>query len=387
MPTPISQFNSAALLLNTDIVAGLRTQNDYTFPIIGIGDSLGSPIISWSQGAGSLTVPNINSINFQNNTAGNAPIISVNSSGAIPDTQANLTIEALGIGYVDFTGTGMIKIPVGTTGQRPTNVAGGLRLNSTDGLLEFDNGSVWIPIPITSVTSVTGTANEITASPTTGDVVLSIPTTFVAPGSITATTTISGTTFNSSTLTASELVLTDGSKNLVSAAHLNVPLGGTGNTTFTAYSVICAGTTATGTFQDVSGVGTSGQVLTSNGPAALPTWQTDSSGGGLFVDQTTSTRTLAPFTTYLTDNGASLVTYTLPASPTIGDWYEIIGYSSGGWQVAQNASNQIIWGYIATTVGTSGALIYGFHTDKITLRYCGSNTWVCYATQGLPQVV
>lgn len=49
--------------------------------------------------------------------------------------------------------------------------------------------------------------------------------------------------------------------------------GGTGNTTFTAYSVIAAGTTATGAFQNVSGVGTSGQVLTSNGASALPTWQ------------------------------------------------------------------------------------------------------------------
>ncbi len=55
--------------------------------------------------------------------------------------------------------------------------------------------------------------------------------------------------------------------------------GGTGNTTFTAYSVICAGTTATGAFQDVSGVGTSGDVLTSNGAGALPTWQPSSGGG------------------------------------------------------------------------------------------------------------
>lgn len=53
--------------------------------------------------------------------------------------------------------------------------------------------------------------------------------------------------------------------------------GGTGNTTFTAYSVIAAGTTATGAFQNVSGVGTAGQVLTSNGAAALPTWQSTSS--------------------------------------------------------------------------------------------------------------
>lgn len=50
--------------------------------------------------------------------------------------------------------------------------------------------------------------------------------------------------------------------------------GGTGNTTFTPYSVIAAGTTATGAFQNVSGLGSSGNVLTSNGAGALPTWQT-----------------------------------------------------------------------------------------------------------------
>lgn len=54
---------------------------------------------------------------------------------------------------------------------------------------------------------------------------------------------------------------------------LPVGNGGTNNTTFTAYSVICAGTTATGAFQNVSGLGSSTQVLTSNGAAALPTWQ------------------------------------------------------------------------------------------------------------------
>src|ERR1700678_2371845 len=64
------------------------------------------------------------------------------------------------------------------------------------------------------------------------------------------------------------------------AGTLSVAGGGTGDTSFTAYSVITGGTTSTGALQSVSGVGTSGQVLTSNGPAALPTWQAASSGGG-----------------------------------------------------------------------------------------------------------
>lgn len=61
---------------------------------------------------------------------------------------------------------------------------------------------------------------------------------------------------------------------------LPVGNGGTGNTTFTPYSLICAGTTATGAFQNVSGLGTTGQQLTSNGAGALPTWQAGSNPGG-----------------------------------------------------------------------------------------------------------
>lgn len=59
---------------------------------------------------------------------------------------------------------------------------------------------------------------------------------------------------------------------------LPVGNGGTGNTTFTPFSVICAGTTATGAFQNVVGLGNAGEQLTSNGAGLLPTWQTASGG-------------------------------------------------------------------------------------------------------------
>jgi hypothetical protein len=57
--------------------------------------------------------------------------------------------------------------------------------------------------------------------------------------------------------------------------------GGTGDTSFTAYSVICGGTTSTGALQNVSGLGSSGEVLTSNGASMLPTWQPASGGSGI----------------------------------------------------------------------------------------------------------
>lgn len=54
---------------------------------------------------------------------------------------------------------------------------------------------------------------------------------------------------------------------------LGVANGGTGIATATAYAVLCGGTTGTGAFQSVASVGSAGQVLTSNGAGALPTFQ------------------------------------------------------------------------------------------------------------------
>jgi len=54
---------------------------------------------------------------------------------------------------------------------------------------------------------------------------------------------------------------------------LDVTEGGTGRSSATAYAVICGGTTATGDHQSIASVGTAGQILTSNGAGALPTFQ------------------------------------------------------------------------------------------------------------------
>lgn len=91
-------------------------------------------------------------------------------------------------------------------------------------------------------------------------------------------------TFNGTTLTVNTLGLTNA---------LTVPNGGTGVTSATAYALLTGGTTSTGAFQTVSGTGTSGQVLVSNGAGALPSWQTFTNpaqaGGALIVNTTTVT--------------------------------------------------------------------------------------------------
>jgi len=105
--------------------------------------------------------------------------------------------------------------------------------------------------------------------------------------------------------------------------QLSVPRGGTGNSTFTAYSVICAGTTATGAFQNVSGLGTAGEQLTSNGPGMLPTWQTGTAvtpAALTRVDDTNVTLTL----------GGTPTTALLQATSITAGWAGQLSLARGG---------------------------------------------------------
>lgn len=65
--------------------------------------------------------------------------------------------------------------------------------------------------------------------------------------------------------------------------ELPVANGGTGLATTTAYSVVFTGTTSTGAFQASAGPGTAGQILTSNGAGALPTFQTSTAASKSYV--------------------------------------------------------------------------------------------------------
>lgn len=60
--------------------------------------------------------------------------------------------------------------------------------------------------------------------------------------------------------------------NIAGISPVTVPNGGTGRTSFTPYGVIVANTTATGALQQVSGLGTLGQSLVSQGAGAFPIW-------------------------------------------------------------------------------------------------------------------
>ena len=97
--------------------------------------------------------------------------------------------------------------------------------------------------------------------------------------------------------------------------------GGTGDTSFTAFAVLAGGTTATGALQNVSGLGTANQVLTSNGAGTLPTWQ--STGASLLaitnVNHAASPYTVLSSDEYIAvDTSGGIVTLLLPNAPATG---------------------------------------------------------------------
>lgn len=128
----------------------------------------------------------------------------------------------------------------------------------------------------------------------------------IKPGSnLTADRTLTlttGDTDRTLTLTANSSI--GGTAYVSGGTDVIVADGGTGVSSLTAYAVICGGTTTTNPVQSIAGVGTSGQVLTSNGPAALPTFQAAASGGLVFLTsgtvsaQATLPIVLTSYTTY-----------------------------------------------------------------------------------------
>ena len=86
------------------------------------------------------------------------------------------------------------------------------------------------------------------------------------------------------------------------------------------------------------GTGTAGQVLTSNGPGADPSYQ--AVGLTSYVNVTSATQTMAVNTGYVTNDPASLITYTPPATCAVGTRFAIVGNSSNGWTLDLAANSQ-----------------------------------------------
>lgn len=176
--------------------------------------------------------------------------------------------------------------------------------------------------------------------------------------------TLSGTTLNSTVVLSSLTTVGTITSGVWNGTAITVPNGGTGNTSLTAYAVLTGGTTSTSPVQSIASVGTAGQVLTSNGAGALPTFQTATGTGTVnsgtagnvayYATSTNAVSTTAAFTVGATGpNGIIVGTNTnnsaaagvvgeyidaaaaatnFPASATFGDLTSI-SLTAGDWDV------------------------------------------------------
>ena len=247
--------------------------------------------------AGSVAVVassmNFNGLTSGTNTSaamvvGSGASISATGSGAITATGLSATLGISGGGtgetsktpafdalsplqvhgdilYYDGSRNDNMRLGIGTSGQA-------LKVG-TSGLPEWGTIST---LPVTDTTSIAEGSSDATKEVrlevdglTTGTTrVVTVPDSNTTLPIASQVITLSGpTAARTYTLPdANATVLTDN-------AAVTVAQGGSGRATATAYAVICGGTSATGAHQSIASVGTAGQVLTSNGAGALPSFQ------------------------------------------------------------------------------------------------------------------
>lgn len=119
--------------------------------------------------------------------------------------------------------------------------------------------------------------------------------------------------------------------------------------------------------------GLSGNVLTSNGPLLPPSFQA-SSPAFSWIDQTMTPVAMVVNTGYIMNDGATLITATLPATAVVGSTIRIAGNASGLWTIAQNAGQTIHFGSVNTTTGVTGSLSSSSTYDTIELLCTVANT-------------
>jgi len=157
---------------------------------------------------------------------------------------------------------------------------------------------------------------------------------------------------------------------------VSVPQGGTGDSSLTAYNVICGGTTSTAQLQVVSGTGTTNQVLTSAGAGALPVWATASGSAGnpVFLQTLTASNTQFLTSTIFSSTYNNYIFYFNNIVPVLAQAFSCQISEDGGssWYGAASQSGCTQNPYNSSTVvvianpGTYNTTTLGSHIDANT---------------------
>ena len=99
-----------------------------------IADANGNELIVFN-----TTASAVNYLDLTNSDTGNAVALAAKGT----DANITLSVSAKGTGTIDVLGNTALKVPVGTTAQRPTAATGQIRFNSTTGGFEGYTGNTW----------------------------------------------------------------------------------------------------------------------------------------------------------------------------------------------------------------------------------------------------
>ena len=115
-------------------------------------------------------------------------------------------------------------------------------------------------------------------------------------------------------------------------------------------------------------------VCTTSGTTTTAVWTECINPQSNWVDVITTPIAMIANMSYVTDNGATLSTFTLPLTSAFGTIIQVAGKSAGGWTIAQNAGQSVNFGNLSTTTGVGGSLSSSNQNDYVKLLCTTANT-------------
>jgi hypothetical protein len=216
-----------------------------------------------------------------------------------------------------------------------------------------------------------------------------------AYGTLCAGTTATGAVQTVSPGTTGQVLVSAGAAALPAYGTAPVTGGGTGLTSATAYAVLCGGTTSTGAFQSIASVGSSGNVLTSNGAGALPTFQAPAGGSGALIfiaSATASASATIDFNNNLSatyDNYLIVAENVLPATNAVTTQFRVGTGAGPTYQTSSYSGNGTCYSGAASYASGTGALdlTIASRTSNTASRVGGGQVWIKGVNSGVDKLI